>query len=294
MKRILLFIIVSLCCLNTVYGGKTQRIKAEYTYHAPENVSVEQARQTAYKRAVIQGLADTFGQIFTQRNIIHTENKDGESSTDGFFLSESDVRGKWLRDISAPVYSKPIFENNQMIITAKVEFEGQEISGPDVDFEAKILNKGTDDSYESNSFKNGDDLYLSFRTPRDGYLAVYLVEGKQAYCLLPYRNQTDGICQVKANKRYVFFSQAEGNGADVDEYVMYTEREKENNTIYVIFSPNEFSKALDTESNRKIDMEGIDGLPRELPFEKLEKWLSKNQGRDNKMSVKPIDITIRK
>jgi hypothetical protein len=73
-----------------------------------------------------------------------------------------------------------------------------------------------------------------------------------------------------------------------------TDKQMENNVIYIIFSPQEFSKASDTQSDRQLEMEGIDGLPRELTFSKFQAWLSKNQGSDEKMGVTPIPITIKK
>ena len=130
-------------------------------------------------------------------------------------------------------------------------------------------------------------------------MAVYLVEEDYAYCMLPYRSQKDGIYEVDANKRYVFFSakdEPNGNSSIVDEYAMGTDKDVIENTIWVLFSPNEFSKANDAESNRRIDVgiAGIEGLPRELPYKEFLKWKSGLQAVDKKMTVKPIKITIKK
>ena len=293
MKRILLFIIGLFSCLWTIQAAKTKTIKAEYTYYAPENVTLEQAKQTALQRARLQGLAEEFGTNMNQIGTTIRENVNGESSASVFQLTNSTVKGEWIRDLEDPEYDIK-YEGNTLVVSAKVKFEARELKSATIDFDAKILRNGTDDKYESDDFKNGDDLFLSFQTPKDGYLAVYLVEGDQAYCLLPYRNQTDGICQVKANKRYVFFSAAEDKSANVDEYVMTTDKQLENDVIYVIYSPQEFSKAADTQSDRQVGLEGTDGLPRELTFEKFQKWLSRHQGSDEKMGVSTIPITIKR
>jgi hypothetical protein len=293
MRRILLFTLGLLCCLSTIQAASTKTIKAEYTYYAPENVTLEQAKQTALQRARLKGIAETFGTNMNQIGTTIRENVNGESSASVFQLTNSTVKGEWIRDVDEPEYDIK-YEGSSLVVSVKVKFEAREMKSAAVDFEAKVLRNGTEDKYESDEFKSGDDLFLSFQTPKDGYLAVYLVEGEMAYCLLPYRNQTDGICQVKANKRYVFFSTAEDKSANVDEYVMTTDKQMENNVIYIIFSPNEFSKAVDIQSDRQAGIEGTAGLPRELSFEKFQKWLSKQMGHDEKMGNKSIPIVIRK
>ncbi|MBP5713652.1 MAG: DUF4384 domain-containing protein [Prevotella sp.] len=293
MRRILLFTLGLFCCLSTLQAAKTKTIKAEYTYYAPENVTLEQAKQTALQRARLQGLADEFGTNMNQIGTTIRENVNGESSASVFQLTNSTVKGEWIRDIDEPKYEIK-YVGSSLIVSVKVKFEAREMKSVTVDYEAKVLRNGTDDKFEADEFKNGDDLFLSFKTPKAGYLAVYLVEGDVAYCLLPYRNQTDGICQVKANRRYVFFSTTEDKDANVDEYVMTTDKQIESDIVYIIFSPNEFSKAADTQSDRQAKLEGTAGLPRELSFEKFQNWLSRLMGQDEKMGIKSIPILIKK
>ena len=45
---------------------RVKSIKGEYTYHVPENVTLDIAKQTALQRAKIQALADEFGTIVMQ------------------------------------------------------------------------------------------------------------------------------------------------------------------------------------------------------------------------------------
>ena len=293
MRRILLFTLGLFCCLGTLQAAKTKTIKAEYTYYAPENVTLEQAKQTALQRARLQGLADEFGTNMNQIGTTIRENVNGESSASVFQLTNSTVKGEWIRDVDEPKYDIK-YVGSSLIVSVKVKFEAREMKSVTVDYEAKVLRNGTDDKFEADEFKNGDDLFLSFKTPKAGYLAVYLVEGDVAYCLLPYRNQTDGICQVKANRRYVFFSTTEDKDANVDEYVMTTDKQIESDVVYIIFSPNEFSKAADTQSDRQAKFEGTAGLPRELSFEKFQNWLSRLMGQDEKMGIKSIPILIKK
>ena len=175
-----------------------------------------------------------------------------------------------------------------LIVTCKVKGKAREIISAGIDFQARILRNGTDDKFESDQFRSGDDLYLSFTSPLSGYLAVYLVDADgQAFCLLPYRNQSDGIYPVKANQRYLFFNTKEASQNErpyVDEYVMTCNRSSEHNQIYVIFSPNQFTKAVDNQSNAD--------LPRELKFEDFQKWLIKNRKMDKGINLDKKLITI--
>lgn len=278
----------------------SQRIKtveASYTYHAPENVTLEQAKVTALSRAQIQALADEFGTIVSQSNDTRIENKDGQSKVDFLSIGNSEVKGEWIETIGEPRYQIS-YEGNMLVVTVKVKGKAREIVSASIDLHAHVLRNGTDNKFESDYFRSGDDLYLSFRSPVSGYLAVYLTDAEdQAYCLLPYRNQTDGIYTVNANQRYLFFNIKEAPQNErsmVDEYVMTCERESEHNQIYVIFSPKPFMKAVDRESLKEVTDDAIAGFPRELSSAEFRKWLAKARTHDQNMNVRMIPITIKK
>ena len=86
MKRISLLIFGFICCLCTIQAAKTKTIKAEYIYYAPENVTVEQAKQTALQRARLQGLAEEFGTNMRQDILTILNNINGESNASVFKL----------------------------------------------------------------------------------------------------------------------------------------------------------------------------------------------------------------
>ena len=272
-----------------VIAQKVKTVEGEYTYHAPENVTVEQARRTALDRARIQAIADEFGTIVQQQNTTRIQNEGGESKTDFFSIGGSDVKGEWIEDIDKPEYAIS-YDQNMLVVTCRVKGKAREIVTAQIDFLARVLRNGTDDKFEDDDFKNGDDLYLSFRSPVNGYLAVYLIDADDnAYCLLPSRSQTDGIYPIEANRRYLVFHIKEApqqERAFVDEYVMTCERSPEHNQIYVVFSPNQFVKAADNTSD--------DRLPRELSYEDFQKWLAKCRKHDKDMNLRRFPITIKK
>lgn len=284
-----LHILFALMLTSTAFAQKMKTVEGSYTYHAPENVTMEQAKRTALDRAMIQALADEFGAIVSQQNATRVENQNGQTNIDFLSIGGSEVKGEWIETIGEPIYNIR-YEGDMLIVSVRVKGKAREIVSAGIDFQARVLRNGTDDKFESDQFRSGDDLYLSFQSPASGYLAVYLIDAEnQAYCLLPYRNQTEGIYPIKANQRYLFFdakSAAQQERSFVDEYVMTCERESEQNQVYIIFSPNQFTKAKDDQSNTT--------LPRELKFNDFQRWLSKCRKRDNEMNMRILSISILK
>lgn len=282
MKHILL--LLSILFTLPVFSQKMKTVEGEYTYHAPENVTLEEAKRIALDRAKIQALADAFGTIVSQTNATHVQNRNGSSGIDFLSIGGSEVKGEWIETVGEPQYDIS-YEQGMLVVKVSVKGKAREIVSAQIDIKAKVLRNGTEDKFESDEFRDGDDLYLSFVSPVSGYLAVYLVDAEQkAYCLLPYRSQTDGIYKVEANRRYVFFNIKEAPPQErqyVDEYVMTCSRSSEYNQIYVIFSPQPFAKAADNAS--------AETLPRELNFEDFQKWLVRYRKIDaNMMSEKAL------
>lgn len=273
-----------------VQAQKIKTVEGEYTYYAPENVTPEDAKRIALDRAKIQALADAFGTIVSQYNTTQVENRNGHSNIDFTSIGGSEVKGEWIETIGEPVYKPIEFENGMMVVSVKVKGHAREIVSASIDFQARILRNGVEDKFQSDLFKDGDDLYLSFTSPVKGFLAVYLVDADhQAFCLLPYRNQTTGIYPIEANRHYLFFNEKAAPQQErsfVDEYIMTCERSSEHNQIYVIFSPNQFVKAVDGNLQ--------DGLPRQLSFDDFNKWLVNCRKKDTSMTLRMIPITIEK
>lgn len=276
MKHVLLFLFLALSL--PVFSQKIKTVSGEYTYHAPENVTLEEAKRTALDRAKIQALADAFGTIVSQTNAIRVENSGGKSSTDFLSIGGSEVKGEWIETTGEPKYDIS-YEQGMLVVKVSVEGKAREIVSAQIDIKVHVLRNGTEDKFESSDFRSGDDLYLSFISPVGGYLAVYLIDAEQkAYCLLPYRNQTDGIYRVEANRRYLFFNIKDASPQErqyVDEYVMTCSQSSEHNQIYVVFSPQSFAKAADNASEEL--------LPRELGADDFQKWLTRLKKRDTNL-----------
>ena len=288
MGIILLLLLHTTLFLVPAKAQSVKKVHGEYTYYAPDNITLEDAKRTALSRAQIQALADEFGTVVSQHNATIVQNADGTSTTDFTSLSSSDVKGEWIETIGEPEYEID-YQKGMLVVKCSVDGKAREIVSRAAEFVARVLRNGTEDKFESDNFKNGDDLFLSFQSTTESYLAVYLVDDSNtAYCLLPYRSSKDGKVKVNANQRYLLFSEKNAaplfSPSDVDEYTMTCERSSETNYIYVVCSPNSFVKALDSVSD--------EGLPRELSFADFEKWLAKNRSRDKDMQVDIKTITV--
>lgn len=277
--------IFSICC----FSQKITTVSGEYTYYVPENIDLEKAKQIALERVKVQLIADEFGTVVSQNNATTIKNSNGKSDIDFVSVGGSEVRGEWIETIGEPDF-KPSFDNGQMIIKVHIKGKIREIVSADINFKALVLRNGTEDKYEDDTFKSGDDLFLSFTSPISGFVAVYLVDNDgTAFCLLPYQNQEQGNVKINANERYVFFSEKlspQNLKAYVDEYTMTCSHSQELNQVYVVFSPNTFVKATDGKREET--------LPRELSNEGFQKWLARNRAKDKDMIYKKIAISIRK
>ena len=278
-------IVFSICC----FSQKIKTVDGEYTYVVPENVNLDKAKYIALERLKIQLIEEEFGATVSQSNSTLVKNNNGKSDVDFVLIGGSEVNGEWIETIGTPRYNI-YYENNMLVVSVKAKGRIREIISTAVDVKSLVLRNGIEDRFESDTFKSGDDLYISFQSPTNGYLVVYLVDTEQrAFCLLPYQNMKEGSFNVEANKRYVLFSTqtaASELKPYVDEYTMTCTHDQEINQLYVIFSTSPFVKAIDD----KLEKE----LPRELSNEDFQKWLAKYRTRDTNMVVKKTTITIRK
>lgn len=268
-------------------GPRIKKVWVEYTYYIPANVSPDEAREIAIQRAQAQAIADEFGSVVTQSSSIRIEVSNENVNTDFLSIGGSELKGEWIETIGEPKVEYIIDGKD---IALRVEICGviREIVGTKVPFDVKILRNGTSDANESEVFHNGDDLYISFRSPSAGYIAIYLIDAEnQAYCLLPYQRQENGFFSTKANRRYLFFHPdfVEDFEKDVvDEIVTDTSLAKERNRILTVFSPNKFFKATDLQTEKNV--------PRSLSYAEFQKWLANLKRHDVDVSIIETAITI--
>lgn len=275
----------------SAYAQGIKTVSGEYIYYPPDTESYELSKIKALQRAKEQILADIFGTVINSEATTVVSASQDKSEVNTFSIGNSVVKGEWLETVGEPKFSRFLDKNDMMAIKVKVSGRVREIGMSSLDFDARVLRNGVEDRFESADFISGDDLFVSFRAPVDGYLVIYLYDGKDtAYCLLPYLSMNQRAVNVKGGERYVLFSSDDAvppvKPTDVDEFSMTSEQPVEFNRIYCIYSLDEFTKALDVKSD-------LASLPRGIGFRDFQKWLSGMRIHDTKIKVKTFDITIK-
>lgn len=264
---------------------KTVISQITYTYVMSDVETVRDAKVEALRQAQTQLIADHFGTTVNSSSTITMSGENGDISD--FTIGETEVKGEWLRTIGTPIFQKSCVDDH-FIIKVTVKGEMREIVSNAVNCRIKVLRNGTDDRYESTTFRNRDYMYLSFQTPEAGYLAVYLTDGETVQCLFPYSGLPASAMNVQADRQYILFSKEKSGDLDptlVRRMQLGCSGPVEHNRLYVIFSPNRFSKALDRENG---------DLPRSLNYRDFLSWLASVRKNDTRMGSTPIDITISK
>ena len=290
MKRLLL-ISIGLIAIFNCMGQKVSKVSATYTYYAPETMSVEEAKKTALERAKIEAIANEFGMIVSQNNTTVISNTNGNTDEQFYSYGGSDVKGEWIETTGEPKYDIT-YKDKTLVVTCSVKGKAREIVSAGIDFIAKPLRNGTELRFEGYDFKDGDDLYLYFQAPVDGFLAVYLLDeaSQTVYNILPYKSQNISATPIEANKKYVFFSKRtveRGEKGIVDEYILSCENPKEYNILYILFSPSEIGKRTGFDSS-------IEDKPDNISYKDFKQWLSKTLSKDKKLQFQEISISISK
>lgn len=288
---IVMILFLPLFCL----AQKTKKVSVEYSYVVPANMSISEAKEVALDRAQAQAIADEFGTLVIQTNSTIVSNEGGKSENKFYSIGDSEVKGEWIETTKEPQY-EILYQDATLVLNIRVEGVIREVKRAEIDYELKILRNGTTPQFENLEFKSGDDLYVIFKSPIDGFLSIYLLgEDDQAYCILPYSGQTNGVFKVNANKSYILFSAKDATDEIpqdvVEELYLTCEKQLEINQIYILFSPNLFSKCMDEDVVVKED--GTI-LPRHLDAKNFHKWLAKCRKKDPYMVVDKRIIQILK
>lgn len=293
MRRLSSIIILLALAISSVCAGDIVKVSIVYEYVSNNpNESAEQAERTAKERAKIKALEEKFGLDVSSINSIlqknRTEGENSSSSTDVFSLRETSVRGEWIETIKEDVLST-IYENGFWRVKVEMVGKARTNSIPKADIRYALINN-SHDRENRDQYYDGDDIFLKFSSPVDGFLCVYLIdEEENAFCLLPYMSSSSGCQHIEANQEYLFFSTAMDKQAD--EYTLNCQRSVEQNAVYIIFTPNLMTKASDRKGGKNWRDEQ---MPRQLTYKEFISWLAKNQTRDAEMVVKTEVITIRK
>lgn len=292
MKRITFLLFAFLVCFISL-AGDISRISITYEYISnKQNETPEQAEHAAFEQAKQQALEDNFGvDVFGLSSMLSQNRVEGENvitSEDFVSLSQISVRGEWIETIKQTVLDKK-FQNGFWHVKVYIEGRARNHSVEKAAIKYALIND-VDDINSRSQFRDGDNLFLRFSSPVAGALCVYLVDTESmAYCLLPYVSSQIGYYPIEANRDYLLFSYSHEDQAL--EVGLNTQYASEHNTIFIVFSPNKFIKAKDSQSGKNWRDEQM--FPH-LTYEELLNWLVRNQTRDEHMIVRREIISIRK
>ena len=281
---------------SLVLCAQTHKVSATHTYYTAPSMSVKQGFKEAIEAAKVEALRKEFGTIVGSDFIDIEKRNNNQESSYISQLSLTEVKGEWIEDTKEPeTRIVATMNDGTIVIEASVWGKARAISNEVSEFNAMTLRNGTEKRFADNTFYEGDDLFLYFKAPVDGYVAVYLIDDNQiAYCLLPYTGDSDGQQPVEHGKEYVFFSNNHvydlaSNKIDALN-ITCNEGQTEFNQLYVIFSPNPFTKAVDSDIQNVANVI----LPRQLSYQEFMKWKGKLASRDKKMGQKMIRMIVHK
>lgn len=279
MKKIIVFVLLyTLCSLTTGWAQKPVKVHgtARLTISENDNITPKEARQECISRARIDAIRAEFGEVISFSSNILDFQVNGEEMTR--FVEETDLsaQAEWVEDTREPKVNMEVQEN-YIIYTAEVWGLAREITQPHIDFSWKILRGEKESKDEQLVFNNKQRIFIQFRSPVSGYMAVYLLDSthKEASCLLPYKHNPRGQHYVQAGKDYLLFDR--DSDPQAIPYNLVTKQPVEMNQVVLIFSPNPFTKCNEITGDRR--------HPNSLSIEDFENWLKRLRLRDRDMVI---------
>lgn len=274
----IILLITALIC----HAQKVVSVSGEYRYLVPENVSITDAKNIAVEKARNEAMAAEFGTLVSQTSTNMMKTVDGKLETEFVSMGGTESKGIWLGDTKEPEV-KVLFENDVMVVEAKVWGKAREIKNSDTELEITLLCNGV----EGERFKDKDKFSIDFKPASKGFVAIFLRDENfdPIYCLLPYENENGEPRAVKGNAKSTFLSAKDPvYPKSLEDTELRTEKTLEFNTIIIVFSKNKFTLPL-SENGRYVP---------EIPAEKFDKWLRKNRINDETMQVIEKTVEIRK
>ncbi len=258
---ILLFSVAAYCKDVTVSGS--------FKFVVPSTMSDAQAREIAEERAIVNALAKEFGTIVSSEE--WSEYRESSTDSDVFFwqMADSFVKGEWLSHTEPTQFKKYLLTDGETVIEAFVKGKARKLESAPIRLDTYLTIPRS--GIKSNRFRSGSRFNLSFTSPVDGFLAVYLCDTSgQVHRLLPYAQESGSCTPVEAMKQYEFFDSQEGVK---EQYTFETEEDAERNIIYVLFSTKNFTRPIDT-FNSETNL-------RQLDYNQFASWVASLRSLDS-------------
>ncbi len=294
MKKASVLLLFAVLFYNISFAQKIVKVSGSAQVRVERYMTLDETQEKAKELAIINAIENEFGTYTEQKFDMRIE--DGKTTFNT--IGTTKVKGEWIEttDISFKdnfrTETGSYGKQNVRYVTCIIKGRAREIASK-ANIEYQVLNSPVF-SARTTDFYDGEQLYLWFRSPVSGYLSVYLDDGAMAYCLLPDTYSPDEFASgvyVEGDKDYLFFSPLHNNmhQSQVEEYLMFTNRKIEYNTLYIIFSEEKFVKpGLKSKEKQEGKI-----LPRSLSAEKFQKWLAEQRAASTSFQDKRVKVSIR-
>lgn len=258
---------------------QTKRSSGTAQVRVEDNMTKEEARRIAEEQAKIDAIVNAFGQYVEQETNVTVQ--EGRSNFN--IIGNVRVKGEWVRTLGEVTFNEETREEKgtfgtvqSLWMTCKIRGVVKEAT-PKANIQYRTLNF-PDFRSRATTFASGENFYLWFKSPVNGFLSVYVDDGESVYRLLPYDDMpVANTVKVEADKAYIFFSRENEHnyfGNSVDELVLITPKKSELNTLHILFSERDYPKPGLTAGYKTEDGTF---LPKSLTLPLFENWLAGNK-----------------
>lgn len=284
---LILFLLTNIYSFSqrTVRSKGTAKVKIEVNKTEEETIAI------AKEQAMIKAIENAFGTYIESVSVTTVNDK----RSNFHYIGTTKVKGEWIKTLSEDMPRK-LFQTTELGTDVWIEYtitgRVREIISNKANIQFEILNCPQIEC-RTTSFYADEQLYIYFKSPIDGYISIFIDEGEITRRLLPYSgmiNDYQSGVQVKGDTDYIFFSESLNSFPRyvVDEIELYTNSQKEYNTVYIIFSEEKFVKPILNSSeivNDKI-------LPKSMNSKDFQKWLSDCRASIQSFQVVNMEIVI--
>lgn len=314
-KLSILFVLIFGFSFAQNESPKVIKIKGEAQVEWNKNYeSYTQAKKRVQDLATVNALEQAFGVVVVQGNSTYIKNvntgEKTETHTSFNMIGNTVVKGEVIEILDIKFkdikYKKRIDRKRVEFIDIKcdITLKAKEITNTKIDIKAKTL-ACTNVKCATTAYKNGDEFFIYFNSPEEGYLTIYFDDTENTIRLLPYMEmpeETGNNFKVEADKDYILFSDKEefnyfeDNYFEEDTYELYAKTEKDLNRIFIIFSKKTLNKprlkkGLVEQEHKEYIEKGYE-MPLQTDSESFQKWLVKTRSVRDDVQVEIIDITI--
>lgn len=302
-KHLILIFLFFVTFTLSAYAADKVKVTCDTIYRAALTEAPAESRYKAIEFAKLAALESAFGTVIRSQDLIITTDNGQHAMGLGDFV----VNGVWLKDIREPEVYLIEQRPTELIYSVSVSGWARHIRSDQIEVDYRLLYNGCDKNrnvVRDNTFYSGDEMFLYFNAPVNGWLAVYLGDDddeRTMQCLLPYDGQDIGAYPILANHEYIFFSKDYAESSSVDYaagLVMEARKNTDFNVLYVIFSTENFAGTASVENKTReyttLTSNGIVNLmPRETYFKSFQNWLGNKYLSDPHMQVIKTLIAIK-